>query len=149
MSEESQKAGIRHIHKQMKAVCSLIQPEYRTVFDKIIKILELQLILQELTQEETHRCFQASSIPSEEQARTPCDLTTFIRTVAPVCNENELSFLHNLQNMDQSFRMLEQVQQLQKFSKDTRPEDLMMQFMTPGQQKTFQQFDAYYSKQGK
>lgn len=145
MSEKSQKAGIRHIHKQMKAVCSLIQPEYRTAFEKIIKILELQLILQELTQEDTQR-FQASSIPSGEQNYTPCDLTTFIRAVAPVCTEDERAFLHTLQNTEQTFRMLEQFQQIQNVSKDTRPEDLMMQFMTPGQQKAFQQFDAYYSK---
>lgn len=148
MSEESPKADIRHIHKQMKAVCSLIQPEYKTGFEKIIKLLELQLLLQELTQENAP-CFQASSISSGEQSRTPCDLTTFIRAVAPVCNENELTFLHSLQNTQQTLRMLGQFQQIQNISKDTRPEDLMMQFMTPGQQKTFQQFDAYYSKQGK
>lgn len=147
MPEESKRAGIRHIHKQMKAVCSLIQPEYQAAFDKIIKVLELQLILQELTQENPQR-FQASSVPSEPQAHTPCDLTTFIRAVSPACTENELAFLHTLRNTEQTFRMLEQFQQIQNISKDTRPEDLMMQFMTPGQQKTFQQFDAFYSKQG-
>lgn len=144
MSEQSRKTDLHHIHRQMKAVCSLIQPEYKAAFDKLIKILELQLILQELTQEDT-QCFQASSISTQEQARTPCDLTTFIRAVAPVCNESERAFLHNLQSTEQTFHLLEQFQQIQTFSKDTRPEDLMMQFMTPGQQKTFQQFDAYYS----
>ncbi len=140
MSEENQKTDVRHIYKQMKAVCSLIQPEYQAVFHKLTKILELQLLLQELAQENP-RQFQASSISASEQTRTPCDLTTFIRTVAPTCNEAERSFLHTLQNTEQTIRMLDQVKQFQNFSKDTKPEDLMMQFMTPEQQKTFQQFN--------
>lgn len=140
MSEENQKTDVRHIYKQMKAVCSLIQPEYQAVFHKLTKILELQLLLQELAQENP-RQFQASSISASEQTRTPCDLTTFIRTVAPTCNEAERSFLHTLQNTEQTIRMLDQVKQFQSFSKDTKPEDLMMQFMTPEQQKTFQQFN--------
>ena len=140
MSEENQKTDVRHIYKQMKAVCSLIQPEYQAVFHKLTKILELQLLLQELAQENP-RQFQASSISASEQTRTPCDLTTFIRTVAPTCNETERSFLHTLQNTEQTIRMLDQVKQFQSFSKDTKPEDLMMQFMTPEQQKTFQQFN--------
>ena len=146
MPETSTKAGIRHIHKQMKAVCSLIQPEYRAGFEKIIKILELQLLLQELTREDTPR-FQASSVPSEAPARSPCDLTTFIRAITPTCNENERAFLRSLQNTEQTFHMMEQVQHVQAISKDTSPEELMMQFMTPGQQKIFQQFDSYYAKQ--
>ena len=140
MSEKNQKTDVRHIYKQMKAVCSLIQPEYQAVFHKLTKILELQLLLQELAQENP-RQFQASSISASEQTRTPCDLTTFIRTVAPTCNETERSFLHTLQNTEQTIRMLDQVKQFQNFSKDTKPEDLMMQFMTPEQQKTFQQFN--------
>ena len=140
MSEKNQKTDVRHIYKQMKAVCSLIQPEYQAVFHKLTKILELQLLLQELAQENP-RQFQASSISASEQTRTPCDLTTFIRTVAPTCNETERSFLHTLQNTEQTIRMLDQVKQFQSFSKDTKPEDLMMQFMTPEQQKTFQQFN--------
>lgn len=141
MSEKNQKTDVRHIYKQMKAVCSLIQPEYQAVFHKLTKILELQLLLQELAQENP-RQFQASSISASEQTRTPCDLTTFIRTVAPTCNEAERSFLHTLQNTEQTIRMLDQVKQFQSFSKDTKPEDLMMQFMTPEQQKTFQQFNT-------
>ena len=140
MSEKNQKTDVRHIYKQMKAVCSLIQPEYQAVFHKLTKILELQLLQQEMAQENP-RQFQASSISASEQTRTPCDLTTFIRTVAPTCNEAERSFLHTLQNTEQTIRMLDQVKQFQNFSKDTKPEDLMMQFMTPEQQKTFQQFN--------
>lgn len=146
MSEESQRADIRHIHRQMKAVCSLIQPEYKTTFNRVMKFLELQLLLQDLTREDPHR-FQASSISSEEHDRKPFSLADFIKAVAPVCNENERAFLRSLQNTEQTMRMFEQVKQFQNYSKEVRPEDLMMQFMTPGQQKTFKEFDHLYSKQ--
>lgn len=147
MSEESQKTDIRHIHRQMKAVCSLIQPEYKTTFNRVMKLLELQLLVQDLTREDSHR-FQASSISAGEQSRSPCSLADFIKAVAPVCNENERAFLRSLQNTEQTLRMFEQVKQFQNYSKDVRPEDLMMQFMTPGQQKTFKEFDQLYSNQG-
>ncbi|MDO5410722.1 MAG: hypothetical protein Q4F21_09755 [Lachnospiraceae bacterium] len=149
MSEAFHRAGIRgihHVHRQLKAVCTLVQPEYRPVFDKIIKVMELQLILQELSQDAPKQ-FQASSVSSGEQSYEPCDLTTFVQAVAPVCNEAELSFLHNLQNVEQSIRMFEQMKQFQNLSESTRPEDFMMQFMNPGQQKIFKQFDEFYSKQ--
>ena len=144
MSEETQKADIRHIHRQMKAVCTLMQPEYQPAFRKLMKFLELQLILQDLTREETSR-FQASSVYSRQETRSPCDLTAFVRAVAPVCTENERAFLRSLQNTEQTLHMLEQVRQFQNISKDTNPEDLILQFMTPGQQKTFREFDRYYS----
>ncbi|MDD7388669.1 MAG: hypothetical protein PUG60_03235 [Lachnospiraceae bacterium] len=147
MSEESQKADIRHIHRQMKAVCSLIQPEYRHTFHKTMKFLELQLLLQDLTREDSTR-FQASSITqTESDSRSPCDLAAFVRAVAPVCNENERTFLRTLQHADQTIRMLEQARQLQNASGKMQPEDLMMQFMTPGQQKSYQEFNRIYSGQ--
>lgn len=131
----------------MKAVCSLIQPEYQHSFHKVMKFLELQLVLQELTRQDAAR-FQASSVSHEEQnSRSPCDLAAFVRAVAPACNENERAFLRILQNAEQTFRMMEQARQLQNVSRELRPEDLMMQFMTPGQQKSFQEFDRIYSGQ--
>ena len=145
MSEESPKTDIRHIHKQMKAVCTLIQPEYKNVFNKTMKLLELQLILKELTQKETPQ-FQASSI--SHGAQVSCDLASFVRAVAPACNETERTFLRNLQNIEQTLRMAAQLKQFQNDSKTVRPEDLMIQFMTPGQQKTFKEFDQFYSAQG-
>lgn len=147
MSEESQKTDVRHIHRQMKAVCPLIQPEYQHTFHKVMKFLELQLVLQELTGDNTQR-FQASSVSSGPEFRhRPCDLTAFVRAVAPVCNEKERAFLSSLQNTEQTIRMMEQVRQFQSVSREIKPEDLMMQFMTPGQQKSFQEFDRFYSSQ--
>lgn len=146
MSEEYQKADIRHIHSQMKAVCKLIQPEYQNVFNRIMKFLELQLLLQDLSRQDTQQ-FQASSIASGEQSHPPFDLTAFVRAVAPVCNESERTFLRNLQNAEQTLHMFEQIKQIQSYPNEVRPEDLMMQFMTPGQQKTFKEFDQFYSNQ--
>lgn len=147
MSEESQKTDFRHVHRQMKAVCSLIQPEYQHTFRKIMKFLELKLVLQELTDEDTQR-FQASSVSSGAQYRhKPCDLAAFVRAVAPVCNEKERAFLGSLQNAEQTLRMMEQARQFQNASRELKPEDLMMQFMTPGQQQSFQEFDRFYSSQ--
>lgn len=143
MSEESPKTDIRHIHNQMKAVCTLIQPEYKNIFNKTIKLLELQLILNELSEKEKTQ-FEASSISRGTQ--TSCDLASFVRAVAPACNETERTFLRNLQNIEQTLRMAAQMRQLQSDAKTVRPEDLMMQFMTPGQQKIFHEFDQNYQE---
>ena len=43
--------------------------------------------------------------------------------------------------------MMEQARQFQNASRELKPEDLMMQFMTPGQQQSFQEFNRFYSSQ--
>ncbi len=146
MSENPSQSEIRHVYKQMKAVCSLIQPEYQTAFHKLTKVLELQLLLQEFTPKGT-QTFHASSISASEEGgepkHIPFDLTAFIRALTPVCSEKERSFLHTLQNTEQTLRMFEQVKQFQTFSKDMTTDELMMQFLTPEQQKIFQQFQNH------
>lgn len=116
MSENPSQNEIRHVYKQMKAVCSLIQPEYQAAFHKLTKVLELQLLLQEFTPKGA-QTFHASSISTSEEngelKQTPFDLTAFIRAMTPVCSEKERSFLHTLQNTEQTLRLLEQVKQFQ------------------------------------
>lgn len=146
MSKASQNSDLRHIHSQIKAVYTLIQPEYKSGFKRMAKFLELQLILQELS-EESSSAFQANSVSKEQPVEF--DLTDFVRAVAPSCTKEECNFLQQLQRTQQTIHMFQQMQTIQNLSSDASPENLMAEFLTPSQKKAFQQFEAAYSEQTK
>lgn len=145
LANEHGNRDFHHMHRQLKAVCTLIQPEYRPFFNRMIKLLELNFLLDDLAPERSQP-FHASSV-EEPSDYTPCDLTTFVKAVAPECSRSELDFLNQLQSTSQRIQLFDQLLRMGPTFQENSVNSLLQQMMDPSQQKMFQEYQAAFSSQ--
>lgn len=137
-SDEKNQSVYQHLSTQLEAVNELLQPEYRIILQRMVKLLQIRQLMSEISPS-SRGTFHISSVPSSDQHRS-CDLQTFIRAVSPVCNDAERNFLYQLQNTRQTLQMMETLQTIQNMGGEQSSENILFNFLTPTQQSMFRQF---------
>ena len=143
LPKESPPFDPKHMHRQLKAVRELTLPQYRPAFHKMIKVLELWQIMDELSQVR-EPVFRASSVAAAQTAPAPCSLSDFIEAIDSSCTPQERSFLYQLKQIQKNSRIIQQFLKLQENGAETRPESAFLSFLTPEQLKTFHRFDSAF-----